>query len=376
MTQPELAAPNAAGVGASVDFREASAESRVEQVPLAHLSVELGHFYVEDLAAGPGALRQRFRDVRPWAAVVQDPAAVGLPGGKRPRVSTCFLVDDYSGPIGPPPVVVPEILAAARDSGLDIDYLARESSCVEAGGVELARLVEARIVPDPPPDTRGVRPLLAETGWLSNGERSPAVVDDVAMGSRARWRPPRQSAARHHSVFVDVELWDGQRDERTWSCAFLAAVWQTLRLGVLRSQGASVVTPQPLPEDLPAQWERLPAVIQLNPRAAPFSAYRTLSILPGRFFPTEHAVHTILSQVAVEAAIARQVLDRARAEGLPLPAELVDRVQYVFLGGRASEDGSGGGPGPAKGTRTPPPRAAGTARSGSSPSPPAAPGEY
>src|SRR5690606_35636054 len=103
-----------------------------------------------------------------------------------------------------------------------------------------------------------------------------------------------------HSVFVDVELWDERAGARTWSCAYLAAVWQLLRLGLLRRDGAPVTVPRPWPEVLPQAWDLLPAVVQVNPRAAPFTAYRTFSVLPVGFLSTEHAVRTILSQVLVD----------------------------------------------------------------------------
>lgn len=309
-------------------FHEATAQRRVQAVPLAHLSIEVGHLYSEDFAAGHEHLRQAFQRVAPW---VEAARLINVAAGKTPRVSTCFLVDDYYGTIGPPVQVVPELLAAAGECGVEIDYLARESGCVEAEGVPLARLVEERIVADPPPNTTGIRPPVTETGWLCNGQRSPGP--NPAMDLPVEWQPPAENAARRHSTFVDVELWDERRGTRTWSCAYLAGVWQLLRLGLLRSHGASVAVPRPRAGELPAEWDQLPAVIQMNPQAAPFSAYRSRSILPGRFLPTEQAVRTLLSQVAVDAEVARQVLDRGRAEGMTLPIEPVDRVEYVFTGG-------------------------------------------
>lgn len=311
-------------------YREATAERRVESLPLAHLSVELGHLYFEDFAAGPAGLRRHFQQVAPWAAAARDIYAAGL-AGRRPRVSTCFLVDDYFAPTRSPASVVPELVQAAADAGLEIDYLARESGCAEAGNVRLAHLVEERIVADPPPDTTGARPPAAESGWLSNGQRSPAANSAQAMDGPIGWIPPAENAANRHSVFVDVELWDERGPKRTWSCAFLAAVWQLLRLGMLRDGGAAVATPQPWADAWPETWAGLPAVVQLNPRAAPFSAYRSLSVLSGRFFATEHAVRTILNQVAPEPAVAEQVAGRAEAEGVPLPGVLVDRISYVVV---------------------------------------------
>src|SRR5690606_34192407 len=114
------------------------------------------------------------------------------------------------------------------------------------------------------------------------------------------WQPPLENAADRHSIFLDVQLWDEANGRRTWSCPFLAAVWQLLRLGMLRNMGERVAVPRTHDDGYPEDWDRLAPVVKLNPNAAPFSAYRTLSILSPRFLGIEHAVRTILSQVAVE----------------------------------------------------------------------------
>ncbi len=314
-----------------VVFEQAGAMRRVESVPLAQLSVEVGHLYMEDYGAGPDRLRELFDRVAPWvrAARERPPGASGRhPAG---RVSTCFLVDDYFSQLRSPQEVVPLVLAAARDSGLDIDYLARESACANADGTAVAAILEGHLVVDPPPGTTGSRPPTTLTGWLSNGQRSPAVGDYEAMSAPHPWVPPRQNATERHSVFVDVELWDEQDGQRVWSCAFLAAVWQTIRLGLLRHDGRVITRPERWDGPWPQHWHELPPVIQLTDRPAPFSAYRTLSILDVRFLPIELAVRTILDQVAVDPVAAGQVLDRARNEGYDVPAETADRVRYVFL---------------------------------------------
>jgi hypothetical protein len=310
-------------------FQEAAAELRLRSLPLSHLSIELGHLYFEDLDEGPARLRRHFELVAPWVAAARE---ILSPAPATPRISTCFLVDDYFGPSRPPAKVVPDLVAAATASGLHIDYLVRESGCAEADGVALADLVLERIVVDPPPNTNGSRPPLRDTGWLSNGQRSPATHHVEAMAGATSWQPPAQNAANRHSIFVDVELWDQHRKARRWSCAFLAAVWQLLRLGLLRHAGEPVAQPRAWEGEYPNEWSRLPAVLKLRDGAAPFSAYRALSVLDSRFLPTEHAVRTILSQVAIDPALSREAAQRAGAEQVALPLEAVDRVQYIFNG--------------------------------------------
>lgn len=311
-------------------FGEVAAERRVASAPLSHVSVELGHLYMEDFEAGPARLREQFRRVAPWVATVRSTWRERVPGG-RARVSTCFLVDDYFSRFSTPAELVPMILEAAAEHDLSIDYLARESACAGSDGVELARLVEDRLVDDPPPDTDGSRPPVKETGWLCNGSRSPRTAPAQAMGRSRPWEPPAQNAKRGHSIFVDVELWDENGPRRTWSCPFLAAVWQLLRLGLLRVDGRVPLPPVRLDGAWPGDWDRLPAVVQLNPQAAPFSAYTTLSVLSPRFLPVELAVRTILGQVAVDDEVLRQVAARSESEGIRLEEELVDRVSYVFV---------------------------------------------
>ncbi len=325
-------------------FREVAAERQVASVPLSHLSIELGHLYREDFTAGLD-LPQYFARVAPWAnagrqayldSLQRQHGQHGQQGRRaRARVSTCFLIDDYFMRFSSPAELVPTLVSAARSVGLEIDYLARESGCADAEDVELARSVEGRLVVDPPPDTNGSRPPVTEVGWLCNGQRSPANDSGEAMDEVQPWRPPVQNSARRHSIFLDVQLWDESNNKRTWSCPFLAAVWQLLRLGMLRHDGAAVAAPQKWEGEFPDDWDKLPVVTQLNVTAAPFSAYRTLSVLSTKFLPIEHAVRTILSQVAIDRDVLDQATKRSRDENIELPPELVDRIEYVFVGSGA-----------------------------------------
>lgn len=315
-------------------FRETTAEPRTRSIPLAHLSLELGHLYMEDFEAGPETLRRHLAQVKPWADAARATAvgqAAGRTGSARPRISTCFLIDDYFARFSSPAALVPVLLEEAERAGLEIDYLARESGCAIADKVPLADSVAARLVESPPPGTYGIRPPVAETGWLANGERSPAARAPQAMQAAATWQPPKETAARRHSVFLDTELWSDDADGRTWSCPMLAAVWQLARLGLLRHEGEPVLVAHPhTGSGFPEDWDDLPPLLMLNDRAAPFSAYRTCSVLPNRFLPVEHAVRVVLDQTSVDPGALRQVSERAEREGARLPDSVADRVSYVF----------------------------------------------
>lgn len=313
-------------------FREFPDQSRTHSVPLSHVSLEMGHLYAEDFAHEAARLRAHFAEAGPWVDAVAVSAARAT-GGRRPRVSTCFLVDDYFAPFSSPADVVPALIGEAERAGLRIDYLVRESGLAEADGFPLARSVAGRLVESPPPGSNGVRPAAAETGWLANGRRSPASGPHADPSAPSGWHPPHETAARRHSVFLDAELWDGQGAGRTFSCAFLAAVWQLLRLGLLRHHGLPVLRPHPWDGSLPGTWEELPVVLQLNPKAAPFAAYRTCSLLPSGYLPVEHAVQVILEQIQVEAEALHQVAERSAAEGVHLPDSVAERASYIFYPG-------------------------------------------
>lgn len=309
-------------------FHEVAAQRRTQDVAYSHLSIELDHLYMEDFKLGLGHLRKRIRHIAPWYRTAMTAFTERHPT-PRPRISTCFLVDDYFSDLVPPGKLIPELLEAARDEHLTIDYLARESGCAVADGVELASLVAGRLVSVPVQGTDGSRPPTAESGWLSNGQRTPSMPA-AALHPRS-WQAPMEAEARNHSIFLDVELWDEHDGTRRWSCPMLAAVWQLLRLGLLRDHGRTVIQPRPLPLDLPDEWIAMPPVVQLNPRASSFHGYRTLSLLDDRFLPIEHAVRVILNQVGQDGEVMERVAQRARGEGVPVPPEVTGRIAYVFM---------------------------------------------
>src|SRR5262245_20411073 len=85
--------PSGAAVTDDV-FQETAAQPRTRSVPLAHLSLELGHLYMEDFEGGPERLREHFRRIRPWVDAIHAETSLWA-GPRRPRISTCFLIDDY-----------------------------------------------------------------------------------------------------------------------------------------------------------------------------------------------------------------------------------------------------------------------------------------
>ena len=326
-------------------YEETSAKQRTERFGMSHLSIEVGHLYADDLAR-PEALKEEMASAAAWVHGTTEALTKRL-GGRTPRVSTCYLVDDYFHARPAPEKLISVVTEAAADAGLRIDYIARESACAQSGSLDLAGLVADRIVFEPPPGTNGSRPPVSRSGWLCNGVPSPKPKR-IAMGAADQWVPPSQNSRREHSVFLDVELWSDSDKGRLWSCPMLAAVWQLLRLGVLRDQGRRIGVPEPVetvvpdehghdpgrPESarFPETWAAMPPILQLNAKAFPFPAYRTVSVLSVDFLEVEHAVRVICGAVRPDTGAVASIAKAAEREGMRLPPELVDRLTYIFQG--------------------------------------------
>jgi hypothetical protein len=82
----------------------------------------------------------------------------------------------------------------------------------------------------------------------------------------------------------------------------------------------------------PEEWAAMPPILQLEPEAFPFPAYRTMSVMSGDFLEVEHAVRVICSSVRPDPGAFEEITKAAARERVELPAELVDRLSYVFQG--------------------------------------------
>ncbi|WP_327147210.1 SCO2522 family protein [Nocardia sp. NBC_01329] len=326
-------------------YTEATEQPWVAPVPLSHLSIEVGHFYLNDLLGDLERVKEEFRRIVPLVTAFTESARVRF--GPQVRVSTCYLIDDYFQPGTDPAEVLGKLLTAATESGLTIDYLARESGCWQTSqfmdGVPLgepipvAEVVAARIVAEPAPPDTGRRPPTAQSGWLCNGRRSSEHEPAQAMRGRT-FEPPEEFGRREHSIFLDVQLWSTQVADgiavTRWSCPFLAAVWHLLRLGMLRYHGAAVVDPQQWDgQPWPRRWHEVPPVVQLNPEAAPFAAYQTLSMLPKRYLGIEHAVRLVLDHLDLDEDVLAQTIAAGAAEGVVVSRKISERLSHLLLDG-------------------------------------------
>jgi hypothetical protein len=341
-------------IGVDVSYQEATESVRVEGVRLSHLSIEAGHLYVADFADGDRLLREQFRRVVPWMEAAQRRMRQRM--GAQARISTCFLVDDYTpsgleaGSLPSPDEVISILTGTAEDLGFRIDYLAREAGCASASNApyatpreqsRLADIVTALVVEEPEAlRANGSRPPISETGWLSNGMRSPGP--SIAMES-PDWHPPEEYGKWRHSVFIDAELWRKEELDATpagghtrgYSCALLSAVWHLLRLGLLRDEGRAVALPFRFTDgqEYPELWHHLPSILQLTADAAPFAAYETLSVLPRRHWSTELAAEMTIDHLQLNETVVAQVAERAAHEDTPmiLPDRAADRMSHHFF---------------------------------------------
>lgn len=266
------------------------------------VSIEVGHFYDEAISQGSASLAERFALIRPLAQVVSKFAT---------DTRTVFLIDDYHNrPDAGPDKVIPTILEAAATAGVDIDYLAREAACTRLASSLLDKLIErGKIIQRDcyAPDTQDYSTdqdlLVPEAqGWLA--DRTPSGEFGAALAPcRHTDIIPRICPAQ-----ADIEIYSQmpKGKGRLWSCPLLATVWQGLRMRVL----ADSAFDQPYMArdgaldwyELGGKWDNLPPLIQLNPRANPFAAQRTFSILPANFMQVEVAVQRIAAATFPEAA--------------------------------------------------------------------------
>ena len=286
----------------------------------ADLSIEIGHLYPSDhKREGTGVSTSAWIKQRMDAG-----AAAALPIAERYRarkrtVSTVVMIDDYT-PIPDDCVSVEELIEAvqeyAESSPLDIDFIAFEGAMAET-----AEEFYALLVP-PPADNTGTDHDAAhhDPRWVTNGQtarESAASPRSPNIGLRPKEPPQRTfpgGPPRLHTVYMQIELFsDSGNGERRWSCPFLAAWWQLMRLGMLRDDHGEVVVP---PGTIPISAD------------APFPAKRTLTVLAPDYLEVEASVRNILSQVAVPAEYQQALRDGPE---VPDAVEHLKRLSYVFL---------------------------------------------
>jgi len=242
----------------------------IESIPFterAGLSVEAGHFYANAFSSNAEPpLAVRLERVKIWA----DAAELRLKQETGEEASTVHLIDDYSCNFKPQRIIR-QIIDAAKQSKLRVDYLAREGACVPLAGIVLDQL--------------------ATTEVFAKGESVAHWFDSTLEAARA-------GDAEGGRLRFWGEIYY-KYAENEWACAHLAAVLQLLRLGVLHYPDFDKPFLLKNKDELPAwrKWDEVPGLIQLNPDAAPFQARETFSILPKAYIGVETLVKKIIARL-------------------------------------------------------------------------------
>jgi hypothetical protein len=284
---------------------------------MAHLSVEIAHVYL-------GELTEKTASDAVAAAIDRvSPVVDRMIKDHGRTVSTCILIDDYFESKGPTPEQAVGIFrnVAAR-AGFRLDWIAFEADCAVAADYFFDNLYPQPIFGESSHgELYGEPNRLSRSGqsWISNGDptrETKAPRSRRFLGEEAKYLPGKVRPEIATSIALDVEIAkaEPQSDDSAllWSCPFLAACWQLIRLGCWREPSGGMLAPK-----------RLLAVSDLPP---PFFARRTLSHLPSRYLRVEHAVQVILAQLAID--------DRARMEIDPHTKqfEIREYIEYAFGG--------------------------------------------
>jgi len=316
----------------------------------AQLSIEVGHVYLGELE-DPTLVAAAASAAAFWIKPVLD--KIG-----RDNASICLMIDDYFPARGAvdPNEAAPLFISAFEEAGLALDYVAHE-----ADFAEFAEDVRTRIQPQPRlgelsfgepggfrNDLKDANGRWLRSGWISNGDPIRAergARDGFSLFDRASTESDAQGRPEHRtSMALEVQIYDSPKgDQVMWSCPFLAACWQLVRLGALRDENNE---------------PRFPArVRQLRDNAPSFHARRTLTLLPPSMLRVEHAVRVILSQldldqrfVAEQEGIAKHLaaVSRKRGKGKPgeapthRPYDINESLAYVFADERFHEALRGG----------------------------------
>jgi hypothetical protein len=256
-------------------------------------------------------------------------------------VSRVFLMDDYHNkPMDKrlrPASVLNDIIRASNEAGQRIDYIAREAAYVppaEKAFNDMRAREEglSEYLEDLPEHLRVIRKGApeksnkdgkGETGWLET--RRPGqdlIIPAMNGGSTLPY------SINGTSAYVSVQLYDhsGPKGKISYSCPFLAAMWQRSRLSHYPAHPDFAVPTECFdgPPDFDT-WEQMPALMQLNPNAAPFQAKATISILPPSFIPVENAVKTI-----------RDFMDPDRVDKPETDPDRVEKPGYAYPFGLAN----------------------------------------
>jgi hypothetical protein len=282
---------------------------------IAHMSVEIAHIYL-------GELTEKTAGDAVAAAIDRvGPVVDRMIKDHGRTVSTCVLIDDYFESRGPTPEQAVEIFKnAAERLGFRLDWIAFEADCALAADYFFDNLYpQPRFGESSHGGTYGELNRLSRSGqsWVSNGDptrQSKAPRSRRFLGEEVKYLSGKVRPEIATSIALDVEIanFGSQGDDLIWSCPFLAACWQLIRLGCWREPSGGMLAPKRL--------------LAVSDRPPPFFARRTLSHLPSRYLRVEHAVQVILNQLTIDERARREIDPRAEQ------FEIREYIEYAFGG--------------------------------------------
>jgi hypothetical protein len=296
--------------------------------PTADLSIEVGHFYARTIAKGPERMTEYFQEISFCVDAgiqmhrIQQASEQNVPidNSALPVVSLSFMYDDCNiekGRRRPPAEHIELILGAAAAAGIQIDYIAREGAYIPAAQHMIRQLY-------PPLEQSGSSAAQLKQAWNRPGipPSSGAIFTDIELHDLPVPLGDPIGESPEVELIENLPQYEkGEKDTGDWACPTLSSMWQLHRLGRLGMlTGFEMPSPVPLDDNLHTwnDWAEVPAVLQCNPNATPFTAQRTISILPSEFLHVEAAVRVIIANLLHNTPIPLQ------------PLKQLKQIQYAF----------------------------------------------
>lgn len=282
----------------------------------ADVSFEVAHLYLGDRAIEQTI--ERYADAaRTWALPI-----VSQMREDGDTVSVVVFLDDYTdtkGEIHPADQVRERVVAALQERGLKVDYVALESECAKSAHI-LATCIEPAPVQGDGSVTRNAKQVAFTDGhfvhYFGHSVRAAgAIAEYYGMGPR--------SFEQRTDIGLRVRLHGETGGDFT--CPAVAAWWQLIRLGALL--GVSETRAEEEGYKL-SQIEGAPHGTWARPKAAPFIAKRTVTLLPPAYIGVEHAVQVLLDNAGLPERLQKSLGITARGE--KIAAAPRDRISYLF----------------------------------------------
>lgn len=288
------------------------------------LSIELPHFYISQFSEKPDIIEKGLAASK----IFLDPI-VAILEKKKKNYSTVCLVDDYfvrKGQENEIEKFIQSYRNACEKLSIRLDYIVFEGQCSKSVKNFPPILPE----PNQGAGSRGgpyTNQLSDNKDWLSNGDVFRDKYIDVNQGFGANFLSNELSDIKphkEHALFLDVQLSKPgesknlaylNEEKLVYSCPFLAAWWQLIRLGMHSDEDGNFLIPE-------NSWQR--------DGAHPMTAERTLTFVAPDFLPVEHAVNCILNNVIPSDKQLRHLNRTGKTENGKPTLSLANRLSYVI----------------------------------------------